>query len=147
MNNKEKNIKKYLSYKEAHKRIKSSISKEFFLEAITIQESIISDRLLSHLIGKGIISFREDDIGHGKVALSSLINKLGKNHSLYNNLDKWRRDRNICIHSMCKSYPGKPTIHVKDFLDMAKHTALFGVKLVKDVQKWHASEIKHNSLI
>lgn len=40
---------KYLSYREAWARIKLARRQGFFLEAVTIEESIISDRLLSFL--------------------------------------------------------------------------------------------------
>ncbi len=43
------NVAKYLSYREAWARIKLARRQGFFLEAVTIDESIISDRLLSFL--------------------------------------------------------------------------------------------------
>jgi len=45
-----KNKRKYQSYRFAFERIDEAIAKEFFLEAIMIAESIISERLLSYLV-------------------------------------------------------------------------------------------------
>lgn len=42
-----KNLQKYLSYKEAWTRINKAIKAKYFLEAIVIEESIMSDRLIS----------------------------------------------------------------------------------------------------
>ena len=43
------NAEKFEAYREAWSRIKLAQENHFFLEAITIQESIISDRLISFL--------------------------------------------------------------------------------------------------
>ena len=48
-----RNTAKYESYTEAWRRIKAAQEKEFFLEAIVIEESIISDRLVSYLSRPG----------------------------------------------------------------------------------------------
>ncbi len=45
------NTAKYLSYAEAWRRIKSANEREFYFEVVTLCESIISDRLLSYLLG------------------------------------------------------------------------------------------------
>jgi hypothetical protein len=47
------NVEKYDSYREAWARIRQAQDSGFFLEAITIQESIISDRLISFLSRPG----------------------------------------------------------------------------------------------
>jgi len=41
------NKNKYLSFKYAHDRLKTAIDNGYFLEAVMIEESIISDRLHS----------------------------------------------------------------------------------------------------
>jgi len=43
------NVKKYQSYTYANSKIKLAIVKKFYIEAIAIEESIISDRLISFL--------------------------------------------------------------------------------------------------
>ena len=49
------NAQKYLSFKEAWARIKSAQEAGFYLEAITIQESIMSDRITSYLSYKAML--------------------------------------------------------------------------------------------
>lgn len=141
-----KNTTKYYSYKEAYSRIKDAIEKEFYLEAITIEESIISDRILSYLVGGKLLVIDESSIRSNKASLSNLIQLLGKSHPLHTKLDKWRGDRNFCIHSICKSYPGKPTFPIADFLSLAKQTAHDGSILAKEVNNWHKAE-KRKSLV
>ena len=43
---------KYLSYREAWARIKQAQQQQFFLEAVTLEESIITDRLICYLVVK-----------------------------------------------------------------------------------------------
>jgi len=45
------NVAKYLSYREAWSRIKTAQEHGFYLEAVTLEESIIADRLISYLVG------------------------------------------------------------------------------------------------
>ena len=49
------NAQKYLSFKEAWARIKSAQEAGFYLEAIAIQESIMSDRIISYLSYKAML--------------------------------------------------------------------------------------------
>jgi hypothetical protein len=49
------NVVKYLSYREAWTRIKQAQEQGFYLEAVTLEESIITDRLISYLVGVGAI--------------------------------------------------------------------------------------------
>lgn len=137
---KSKNTEKYLSYAEAHRRMNSACEQKFFLEAITIQESIISDRLLSYLNGKKIISVDDPKFKINRVSFNSLIEKLGKTHELFSELNEWRENRNICVHSIAKSLPGEPTLSVNKFLEIAEKTAVLGKKLTRKVEDWHKRE-------
>jgi len=49
------NANKYFSYSEAWVRIKKARGSGFYLEAVTLEESIIADRLLSFLVCIGEI--------------------------------------------------------------------------------------------
>jgi len=71
---KNSNIRKYLSYKEAYSRMDKAIKNGFYFEAITIQESILSDRLLSFVVSKNLIEINENEIHKNKVSLGNLIN-------------------------------------------------------------------------
>ncbi|MGB5217309.1 MAG: hypothetical protein WBN66_03320 [Smithella sp.] len=132
---------KYLTYKEAFTRINQAIDAHFFLEAITIEESIICDRMISYLHGKFGVAFSENDMKSVKTLTGSLL-KMWRKHApepiafknyldLHKEIDEWREQRNYLLHSMTKSYPGKPTKNINDFLDDACIAAIRGKKLAR----------------
>ncbi len=145
-----RNGEKGLSYTAAWGRIKASQVCGFYLEAITLEESIISDRLISHLTGVGEKSIQcESDM---RESLSSLIIRLERslNHgksevndkNLVNRLNSWREKRNCAVHGMVKSIPGTKTEKVDDFLEKAKECAKEGEKIARDVCNWQRKEFR-----
>jgi hypothetical protein len=138
------NVSKYESYREAWSRIKLAQENHFFLEAITIQESIISDRLISFLsrpespkpLSKKkngqfpsfsqLIQHWRSEFSDTSVACPDLIDAV----------DQWRRIRNEAIHAIVKSDPGEPTQPIELFLQKAKEAAEEGERLTKEVCKW-----------
>jgi len=52
------NAMRYFSYKEAWVRIKKAQGSGFYLEAVTLEESIIADRLISFLVYVGAMKCR-----------------------------------------------------------------------------------------
>ena len=134
------NAPKYSSYAYAFKRINQALENEYYLEAITICESIITDRLLSY--GEYIT---EKYIGD-KATLGNVITKIKKNkkfvineeaENLLEEVDAWRNKRNSAVHSVAKSKPGTATQSVEEFLDEAKLCAQIGKKLARKVCDWH----------
>lgn len=135
------NVTKYLSYREAWTRIKQAQSQGFYLEAVTIVESIITDRLTSYLISIG-------EIQPTAVKIYPTFKKLidiWKQHytvdtqdcrDLQIAVDKWREQRNKVVHGMVKSHPGTATNSIVDFLLEAKLTAAEGERLARAVSKW-----------
>ncbi len=144
------NAKKYESYREAWSRIKLSQENHFFLEAITIQESIISDRLISFL-SRPTSSKPLSQNRNGKFpSFGKLIERWssefpdGLQSGSYLNLtkavDQWRDMRNEAIHTIVKSEPGKPTQPIDEFLQKAKAIAEEGERLAREVCKWSQKE-------
>ncbi len=138
------NASKYYSYREAWSRIKLAQENGFYLEAIAIQESIISDRLLSYL-------YRSQEttpsLKHGRFPLlNELIKKWrsecpnGLSSGSYDNLieavDQWRFSRNQVIHAIVKSKPGQPTQSIDLFLQQAQEAAEAGNKIAREVCNW-----------
>jgi hypothetical protein len=147
------NAEKFDAYREAWTRIRQAQENEFFLEAITIQESIISDRLVSFLSRPGasnsFVKAREkskfasfyqliqawqeefpDGIKYPKFANENLIEKV----------DLWRRSRNDAIHAIVKSEPGTPTKPIDEFLETAKKVAEIGTELAEAICIWQKGE-------
>lgn len=136
------NAGKHLSYREAWERIKQAQAHDFYLEAVTIEESIITDRLISHLVLSGALEKAEAS----KKSFNNLIQVWRKHHptpicqgefnDLQSDVDAWRTQRNRIVHDMVKSHSeGEPD--VMDFLTAAKEAAEQGSRLARAVSNWH----------
>lgn len=95
---------RYLRYKLAFDRLDEALVEGWLLEAISLEESIITDRLLS-IVGSGV------DAASSRQSLSNLIAQAKKamtgsgelvEGDIFNELDQWRDDRNECVHGFCK---------------------------------------------
>ncbi len=100
----EKQIGRYLRYKLAFERLDEALEEGWLLEAISLEESIITDRLLS-IVGS------DGDAASCKQSLSNLIAQTKKamtgsgapvEGDIFNELDQWRDARNECVHAFCK---------------------------------------------
>ena len=139
------NVEKYHSYREAWKRIDEAIEEGFYLEAVTIEESVICDRLISHLVGLGVRNRQSDLRDYG--SFGRLLGSWRQNGShpieqrgfedLQDAVDNWREKRNYVVHRIVKSHPGDATDPISDFLKRAKQTAEEGKELARAVDNWH----------
>lgn len=129
--------------------MKKAIEGKFYLEAITIRESIITDRLLSFVIRKELISTSDCKLLIRNISLNDLT-KLSKEHfdddALIIELDEFRFSRNNCIHAMVKSFPGNPTQKVSDFRKLARETSFSGRVLTRKVDAWHTRMKKNYNI-
>lgn len=149
------NATKYQAYREAWSRIKLAQENHFFLEAITIQESIISDRLIRFLSLPGSKNPFAKKKKKKYLSFSDLIQawKVNYPHGLpsgdYKDLtaavDTWRRQRNDAIHSIVNPKPGEDTQPIDSFLNQAKETAEEGTRLAREVCSWCQKVKKSNS--
>jgi hypothetical protein len=137
--------KKYYSYREAWARIKVAQEQGFYFEAVTLEESIISDRLISYLVGVGAIQ-RAATVE--KYPSFGQLIKQWAQHSLpsvsegmYADLpaavDQWRIWRNKVVHGMVKSHPDGEPDEVTSFLEEAQRAAQQGAQLASAVCEWH----------
>ncbi len=126
---------RYLLYRNGISRIRDSITSGYYLEAITLCESLIADRLESRLkfltktdrysfetmwnLQKGIRDHETD------TELISLIN--GK-------LDIWRKERNNALHAIVKLEDRKIEIW-EDRVEKCKKVAEEGEAIRKEVFK------------
>jgi hypothetical protein len=114
----------------AVERISKAIADSYFLEAVTLQESIISDRLALFLHHQGN---KSDSKTLNKLILS--VQKHHK-HELFEKIDIWRGQRNKAIHGLVRSSPFDNLIGLNTFDELAKETAIEGEKLVIEIVKW-----------
>jgi len=135
-----KNYYKFYSYRYAYSQMKKAIEGKFYLEAITIQESIITDRLLNFVIRNNIKNISEEELYKSIAYLNKLIEHCKpyfEDENLYNELNDFRFSRNNCVHAMVKSYPGNPTQKVSEFQKLARETSFSGRILTRKVDAWH----------
>ena len=130
------NHAKYLSYKYAMTRMEEAIKKRFYLEAVMIAESVISDRLLS-ATAHGKASSAASAQKH--LGLSVLIDRgksIGLPPALAIELHAWRVARNQVAHAVAKSAPNEPTMSVDLFCEQAESAAKQGQRLVNVMKRW-----------
>lgn len=136
-------------YIEAYDRIDSSIKSEHFFEAITIEESIISDRLASFL--ESTDTLKSDQIHRQNFSSLIMLWKLATNtqgsiwescDTLIQRTDNWRKERNKYVHGLVKFPSQKANIpNTKDFIAGAKQTALDGKELAKEISDWRKRQV------
>ena len=135
---KQGNKVKYDAYTKAFARIKAANESNFFLEAVAIQEAIISDRLKSHLGHLGILPKKKHPTLHDLVKVWKREIQ-GKNIVLEikiaDEVDQWRVLRNQAVHGLVA------TLSVNDFLESAEAAAKTGEVLARAVCAWHNGEI------
>lgn len=149
-----KNHAKGATFAYAFKRMNESIRDCYYLEAITLAESIISDRLYSFVkfhesVGKPLLHEKEKKAAK-RTSLGNLTTKARRynnvqsltksGQNMFDAIDEWRDARNECIHSIAKSEPGTPTVSVDEFIELARNTAVNGKQLARLVCDWHKKE-------
>ncbi len=99
-----KQIGRYLRYKLAFERLDDALEEGWLLEAISLEESIISDRLLSALLSlTGKTSARKSFNELINQAKEAFVENGGDPEEiLFDQLHQWRQDRNECVHAFCK---------------------------------------------
>lgn len=153
------NQAKYLSYKTAWEQMTTAISEGYFLEAITVQESMMFDRVRSFVEYAEKQQAKDPDVVPA-VKDELPITTLLRRWEACLNADKkqaprwdsdvelpaqaieWARRRNEAIHGIVKSAPGNPTAPICDFLSDAKKTAEDGATLVRDISDWHRKQLE-----
>lgn len=136
----DKNYPKYDSYRNAIEQINAAISARFFLEAITIEESILSDRLLRFCRDYGFNTpLKRVTLGRELDHLKSRLQLLNEHEfSLLDELNQFWINRCECLHQISKSEPGEPTLDFTEIYTLAEQTAINGKLLVKEVGNWAA---------
>lgn len=143
-------------YSEAFSRIDSSIKTGHYFEAITIEESIISDRIASFLDATN--SLKNEDIYRQNFANLIMLWKLATKNpgsiweeceTLIGKVDAWRKERNKYVHGLVK-FPHQQAnvVETSTFITGAKSAALKGKELSNEVSEWRKRQSyikrKHN---
>lgn len=103
---------RYELYRGANKQLKQAIEQGFWIEAIAICESLLSDRLesrLSHLGNHSEEARRQRTLGALVKIISNTDRKNGneKLHEIYEEIRVWARKRNKAVHEAVKISDGQ----------------------------------------
>jgi hypothetical protein len=127
-------------YANAYTRIDEAIKQGFFLEAITIEESIITDRLEARVAWLSEQTQREfRNLG----PLVQILQGKGKNKKIQESdpkmlgllpkIDEWREQRNEALHELVKFPEDVEEKCWEDFYSKTKKVAKEGKKLSRKV--------------
>jgi hypothetical protein len=146
------NIGLFERYRDAWRRINSAIKLGFYFEAIAIEESILSNRIISFLYG--VRKLRAAEI-RGRsprfVCLIKLWREACEESSGYwqnpgdliDRVNAWRAKRNDAVHALTRAFPGEaPPISLEEFLKQAEIAANEGAKLAREVGNWHRRQLR-----
>lgn len=101
---------RYNTYKASINRVKKAIEEEYYLEAITLCESLIADRLesrLNHLTDSDDFSFKTLGCLHDGIRKHETnIELIQLVESRKGRLDIWRDKRNKALHAIAKIEDG-----------------------------------------
>lgn len=143
MPEKSKNYGKQDSYRFVFGMIDNAIRHNYPLQAITLEESVMADRLWSALHASGHQAKNHETVGR---ALSDW--KKGKSfdeevNSLKPRIEQWWKERNELLHGLAKSDQGcAPKIRPEEFDEKAGATARFGLELTNAICKWSKKSIR-----
>jgi hypothetical protein len=123
--------------------ISRAIAHRFFLEAVTLEESIIADRLISQLSRFGALKAGRD---LERLSFASLISAWKKAvptpisdqffPDLQSATDEWRKRRNYVVHGTVKSIPGSVHHDIGTFRQEAEKCATDGKRIAMCVCNW-----------
>ena len=142
------NQAKYLSYRLAHDRMKAAIEADFPLEAVTIAESLITDRLLSFVNFHGAGFDKPEKamlvrVAEKAVKICQKITQDPQGQALAERAQSWAQERNNVLHAIAKSAQGQgPKTPAESFLAVARDVAARGLALVKDIKSWHQKQLR-----
>jgi hypothetical protein len=139
-----KNKQKYNSYRYSFSRINEAIKAKFFIEAVMIEESLISDRILSVLVKNNCLSEKELNKLPQFASLIERTKSLPSPFESASELHEWREKRNKITHAIAKSLPGQPTITTKEFTKLARETAKTGLVLCNKIKRWSCQKQPHS---
>jgi hypothetical protein len=137
-------------YRSCTARIKEAIKLGFYLEAIALLESMITDRLESRIAAihgqdENYRKFRTiGHLLHGRVykdksknVVGLLNGGLGEPNDLidvYREINEWSNDRNVCLHQMVK-LDGKSDKEWEPRIAYAEKTAKSGQKIFRSLSR------------
>ena len=144
-----KNYAKRDSYALAFGMISTAIRHNFPLQAIAVEESILSDRIWSALNASKPTGGKKETLGRALEEWKRLMEDgvpfpIGEEaETMRENLVRWWDSRNRLIHGIVKSFRGEePQIAAANFERSAMKAAAKGLGLAKQVCNWSHKQIR-----
>jgi hypothetical protein len=128
------------SYQAAMEQIFKALQDGYYLEAIALEECLISNCLFNYLDASGAKL--------SNPSFHTLLRKISINNGsaydfpseLLGELDKWRKARNNAIHGYISSLGTELTLSRESFRESSKETAMEGESYCKSVVCWYEVE-------
>ncbi len=146
-----KNMEKFKAYAFAFSRINQALDKAFPLEAIAMEESIISDRLRAYCEANDQPTEDKQGRSYGFRKLINTSQNLSKDscpelHKVLDSVDNWREERNKLIHKVVKTERSgeAPEISHRDFIPQAMEIAKTGKDLARTICNI-SNKLKHEA--
>jgi len=143
---------KHSSYALVFGWMKRALAHGFYLEAVTIAESVISDRLISQLCRLGAldpgVSVEKHSLGRLMTIWESAVPEPIRDahfEELQSAADTWRLRRNRVVHGIVKTAPGGAPPNTAEFKRDAETVARDGYRLAKSVCNWYTREKNRRS--
>jgi len=125
-----------ISHQNTIKKIDKSIEQGFFLEAITLQECLISNCLFNLLDAKGV----EAKKSTFQVLIKKAINNSKDDTVFLKKIDTWRKSRNKSIHGFIESTLSSFSASEEEFYKFSRTTALEGRNLCEEICNWYLNK-------
>lgn len=131
---------RHAAYQSALSQISRSLEGGYYLEAITLEECLISNCLFNFLDGIGSKLSNPSFNTLLKTISDKQDSAYDYPHGLLRDLDKWRKARNVAIHGFISSTSLELGRSRVNFHESAKATALLGEEYCKAVVSWYEVE-------
>ncbi|WP_036302143.1 hypothetical protein [Methylotenera sp. L2L1] len=128
------------SYMAALSRVEQAILDGYFLEAITLQESLISNCLFNYLVNIGTVLDNPSFNRLLKAISKSAVNLDESTILLFKKLDAWRIDRNKSMHGFITATSDSMNQSRQSFERLAETTAKDGKYFCNSVVLWYELE-------
>ncbi len=131
---------RHSTYTSAIQRIESAISSSYFLEAITLEECLISNCIYNYLHSKGTRLRRPTFNSLLREVLNGTRPTNEAVTSLFEQIDTWRVSRNKSIHGFIEARSNGLEESARSFDLLANETAVKGLDYCNAVVSWYELE-------
>jgi hypothetical protein len=131
---------RHISFQDALAQIEKSITNGFYLEAIALEECLISNCISNYLKSKGVRLIKPSfKMLLTEIRKSSYLSE-NSHKSLFKKIDTWRISRNKAIHGFVEATSNSLDQSRITFQELSEVTAREGDSFCKTVISWYRDE-------